>query len=147
MNKYFQTIIFVVILIALTACANTNAQSAELTIEDIWARPGISGGNSAVYFTIENPTDEADTLISAEAEIAEFVELHMTSMDAEGNMLMQQQENIPVAAGGRVEFRPGGLHVMLIQLRQNLAVDETILVTLHFENRGSIQIQATIKQP
>jgi periplasmic copper chaperone A len=147
MSKYFQTIIFVVILIALTACANTTAQSSELTIEEIWARPGISGGNSAVYFIIENPTGEADTLISAEAEIAEFVELHMTSMDAEGNMLMQQQENIPVAAGSRVEFRPGGLHVMLIQLRQDLAVGETILVTLNFENRGSIQIQTIIKQP
>jgi copper(I)-binding protein len=49
-----------------------------------------------VYFTIQNPSDQADILIDAESEIAEFVELHMTSMDANGNMQMQHQESVPV---------------------------------------------------
>jgi periplasmic copper chaperone A len=140
-------IIFLVMLIALTACANQSSQSQAISIEDAWARPGISGGNSAVYFVIENPSQQADKLLKAEADIAQFVELHMTSMDAEGNMRMQQQESVPVEAGAQVEFKPGGLHIMLIQLNRDLAAGETIPVTLQFENAGSIQIQAAVKQP
>jgi periplasmic copper chaperone A len=147
MGTYTRIIVFLVMIFVLAACAAQSASPAEIRIEDAWARPGLTGGNSAVYFIIENPTTQGDTLLTAESEIAEHVELHMTSMDAEGNMRMQQQENVPVGASSRVEFQPGGLHVMLIQLRQDLTAGESIPVTLHFENTGSIQIQATVKQP
>jgi len=137
-----------VILLALTGCANqSNEQAQQLTIENAWARPGLSGGNSAVYFVIDNPTSQSDTLLSADTESAEHVELHMTSMDADGNMRMSQQENIPIAANSQVEFKPGGLHIMLIQLRQDLSAGDIISVTLQFERAGSVQIQAPVEQP
>jgi periplasmic copper chaperone A len=147
MRSHSRVIIFLVILIALSACSNQGIQPTEITVEDAWARPGVADGNSAVYFVIDNPSTQADILINAEADIAEFVEIHRTSMDAEGNMRMQQQDNVPVEAGSRVEFAPGGLHIMLIQLEQDLSVGDTFPVTLHFENQGPIQIQAIVNQP
>ena len=147
MKSVARIIIFMVMLIALTACANQSSQTQAISIKDVWARPGISGGNSAVYFVIENSAQQPDTLLKAEADIAQFVELHMTSMDAEGNMSMQQQESVPVEAGAQVEFKPGGLHIMLIQLNNDLTAGETIPVTLQFQNAGPIQIQANVKQP
>jgi periplasmic copper chaperone A len=145
----FITRMFVILaaLITFTACASSPAQTQELSITNAWARPGIAGGNSAVYFLIENPTSQADSLLSAECNAAEHVELHMTSMDADGNMRMHHQDSIAVEANSQVEFKPGGLHIMLIQLRENLVVGDTIQVTLNFENSGPIQVQAPIQQP
>jgi len=51
-------------------------QANELSVEDIWARPGIQDANSAVYFVVANTSGETDTLLSAESEIASAVELH-----------------------------------------------------------------------
>jgi periplasmic copper chaperone A len=147
MRIYLRSMLFLVIFLALTACAAQTPQAQEISIDEPWARPGVAGGNSAVYFAIENPSDQPDVLIDAESDAAEFVELHMTTMDSDGNMQMQHQESIPVAAGGTVEFVPGGLHVMLIQLHEDLAVGETISLTLHFENFGPVPIEATILQP
>jgi periplasmic copper chaperone A len=147
MKQYFRSMLFLAIVFVLTACAAQARQTQVITIDEPWARPGVAGGNSAVYFVIQNPSDQADILIDAESDVAEFVELHMTSMDANGNMQMQHQESVSVGAGSNVEFVPGGLHVMLIQLHENLAVGETIPLTLHFENTGSISIEATVMQP
>lgn len=147
MRSHSRVIVFLVIIIALAACSNQVDQSPEITVEDAWARPGVAEGNSAVYFVIENPSAQADILLNAEADIAAFVEIHITRMDAEGNMRMQHQDNVPVESESRVEFAPGGLHIMLIQLEQDLSVGDTFPVTLHFQNKGSVQIQAIVNQP
>lgn len=147
MGTRTRILIVLVMMLSLTACARQPAQAGSLSIQDAWARPGLSGGNSAVYFTIANETGQSDKLLRAESDAAEFVEVHMTTMDAEGNMRMQQQESVPVAAGSQVEFKPGGLHIMLIGLHQDLAVGQDIQLTLHFETSGAVQVQAKIQQP
>jgi periplasmic copper chaperone A len=147
MKSSARIILCLVVLFILAACANSTSQSQTLSITDAWARPGVAGGNSAVYFIIENPTSQADSLVSAECNAAEHVELHMTSMDADGNMRMHHQDSVAVEANSQVEFRPGGLHIMLIQLQENLVVGDTIQVTLNFENNGPILVQAPIQQP
>jgi periplasmic copper chaperone A len=147
MRLYIRSMLFLATFLVLTACAVQTSQAQEITIDAPWARPGIEGSNSAVYFVIENISDQADVLIDAESDVAEFVELHMTSMDANGIMQMKKQESVPVDAGSNVEFAPGGLHVMLIRLHENLAVGETVSLTLHFEKIGPISIEATVMQP
>ncbi len=136
---------FVLAVLLLSGCAQP--RSAALAILDPWARPGLSGGNSAIYFSIENPTTSDDTLMSAESSAAEKTELHKSSMDADGNMQMQPQENVLVPAGVQVQFEPGGLHVMLVNLHQDLNVGDEVPLTLHFENFGSVSVQAVVKEP
>jgi len=72
------------------------------------------------------------------------------SMDANmasGVMMMVQQENIPVSAQNQIEFKPGGLHVMLIGLNQDLNTGDVFQVTLNFEKAGQITMDVPVKQP
>jgi len=133
---------FAVVLL-LPACAP--AASGQLQVSDVWARPGLAGGNSAVYFVIENGTDSTDTLLSASSDIASAVELHMTSMEGD-NMQMMPQEEVPVETG-KTEFQPGGLHVMLVGLNQDLNPGDKFLLRLNFATAGEMILDVTVSEP
>ena len=143
----FKTYSFVLILILtlfLAACA-APAGSDSLEINDIWARPGLAEGNSAVYFLIDNLTSEEDILISASSDIAQAVEIHMSMMDGEIMQMMQQHElSIPI---GKTEFKPGGLHVMLIGLHNDLNADDSFNIKLKFQHAGEKSLDVTVKIP
>ena len=128
--------------IMLASCGNK-----ELTISESWARTGTTGGNSAIYLIIDNPTNQDDVLLSASSSVAVAVELHMSKMTDEGTMMMQQQENIPVPMGTKVELRPGGLHIMLINLNKDLVEGSSFQVVLNFQNAGEITIEIPVKNP
>ena len=121
--------------------------SKELTVRESWARTGTTGGNSAIYLIIDNPTNQDDVLLSASSSVAVAVELHMSKMTDEGTMMMQQQENIPVPMGTKVELRPGGLHIMLINLNHDLVEGSSFQVVLNFQNAGEITIEVPVKTP
>ncbi len=127
----------------ISACGSS---SAELTVQDAWARPAINGNNGAAYFIIENDTSSEDTLLSVTSDIASAVEVHMSMMDGNGVMSMQMQEAVTVPSGKTLEFKPGGLHVMLIGLNQDLKIGDTISLTLNFEKTGSRTIEVTVKE-
>ena len=127
----------------ISACGSS---SAELTVQDAWARPAINGNNGATYFIIENDTSSEDTLLSVSSDIASAVEVHMSMMDGNGVMSMQMQEAVTVPSGKTLEFKPGGLHVMLIRLNQDLKIGDTISLTLIFEKTGSRTIEVTVKE-
>ena len=132
-------------LVALTIAGCSS--NAELTVSDLWARPGIEEGNSAVYFVIDNKTSADEQLLSASSEAATHVELHLSSMSDDGTMVMQQQESIPIPAGDSVELKPGGLHVMLIELRQDLKPGDELNLRLNFQNAGEKEYKVTVREP
>ena len=127
----------------LVACGSANDQT--LHVNDVWARPALADGNSAVYFVIENGTAQADTLLSASSDVANAVELHMTKME-DGNMQMMPQSEVPVPSG-ETKFEPGGLHVMLIGLKQNLKPGDSFTVTLDFATAGEMPLAVTVQEP
>ncbi len=129
-----------VLTLLLAACGA--AGSGELQVNDVWARPGLAGGNSAIFFVVINP-GEADLLLSASSQAAEAVELHQTIMQ-DGNMQMVHQMNVPVPTGETV-FKPGGLHVMLIGLKGDLKAGDTFPVTLVFEKAGEKTLTVTVR--
>jgi hypothetical protein len=102
------------------------------------------GANSAVYMTIRNP-GPADQLIRAESAVAQTVELH-TVIESNGMMSMQQVAAIDVPASGEAVLQPGGFHVMLLGLTQDLTVGETITVTLTFAQAGPLTITAAVRE-
>jgi copper(I)-binding protein len=112
---------------------------------DVWARTGMAGGNSAVYLMLVNGTGADDELVSASSDIADAVELHLSQMGANGEMQMIPQASVPLAAGAKVEFKPGGLHVMLIGIRQELKVGDQFEITLHFKNHEDIVLKVIVK--
>lgn len=131
-------------LVLLTACSGSEAA---LTVTNAWARPGNTGENSAIYFVIDNPTREADTLLSAACDAAEMVELHQTSISSEGVMMMEHQDSVPVPTGAETVFQPGGLHVMLMGLTRDLKAGDVLALTLTFETAGTVQVEVEVMAP
>jgi copper(I)-binding protein len=129
------------ILIILSGCA------ANKTIKIIspWARPGKLDGNSAAYFILENNTAQDDRLVGVASPVSEMSELHMTKMDAQNKMMMMPQEFVDIPSAGKLNFEPGGYHVMLLNLKKDLQVGETIKITLNFEKAGKIEIDVPVK--
>ena len=78
--------------------------------------------------------------------MAEAVELHESKMGDNGEMQMIPQTSIPLAAGAKVEFKPGGLHVILIGLKQELKAGDEFEVTLHFKDHADITLKVIVKE-
>lgn len=104
-----------------------------LYVIDPWARESpmleLAG---AAYMVIHNNTDADDALIGASSPAAEFVELHLSSMDAEGMMSMNQVTEIPVPAHGDAVLKAGSYHVMLINLVEPLEEGAEVELSLEF---------------
>lgn len=136
-------ILIALIFFSLTSCTG----GGKLSVTDAWARPGVMGDNSAVYFTINNPTGQEESLVKASSAIAQAVELHMSMAGSEGTMMMQPQAEVKIPARGKISFEPGGLHVMLIDLPNDLNVGDQFELTLTFKNAGDQKVQVTVREP
>ena len=101
------------------------------------------GATSAVYLTVDNAGPRADALVSASSDVAKTTELH--EVRTEEGVKMRPVEKIPLPAGGKVELKPGGYHVMLIGLTRDLKPGDIIPVTLTFELGGEMRVEATVK--
>ena len=145
MKKSKLTIILsTAILLMASACSDAGSSENMVTLQDAWARPGIAGGNSAVYFVVKNPSSREDSLQSASSEVAEATELHMTEISSDDTMSMHHQMSVPIPGGEEVVFEPGGLHVMLINLERDLNEGETISLVLKFKNAGEMQLEVLV---
>lgn len=136
-------LVLMTIILVLSACA----QQPEISIEQAWARPGFKGDNSAVYLMINNATDQGDGLIGAISDIANITEIHLSKMDAQGTMTMERQDLVGIPAGEVIALEPGGLHVMLTDLVEDLNVGDKFELTLEFQRAGDIAVQVEVKQP
>lgn len=134
----------VILLILLVPLLSTCQREGHLSVDSPWVRPGAAGSNSAAYFAINNPTSEPDLLLSAACDLAAAAEIHLSRMREDGTMEMRPQENVPVPPGGSVNFEPGGLHVMLVDLQQDLNAGDTFDLRLTFQNAGEITVQVEV---
>ena len=143
---------FVTLAAGLLICAlGTTPLSARefkqgaLTITHAWARPTPPGLTvTAVYFGVKNNGKTADRLIGYSSSAAGRTELHETKM--EGSMArMRLVESVTIPANGSIKAEPGGLHLMLLDLKQTLAVGQRIPVTLQFARAGSVVVEAVVE--
>ena len=139
----------------MVACLGLSAQANDLpvgegqigaiTIKGAWSRATPPGAVAGVaFFTIVNNGAEDDTLVSAAADVAKTVELHSHVMEGD-IMRMRQVPTIAVPAGQAVALQPGGLHVMLIDLKQPLQMDASYPLTLTFKRAGSVTVTVPVK--
>jgi periplasmic copper chaperone A len=137
------------LMLALVGIFLLSACGAGEVIEahDAWARPAMQGENSAVYLLLHNHTAEDDELLSASTDAAEIVELH-ESRQVEGTDMMEMvpQDSILLPTNSEVEFKPGGLHIMLVNLKQDLKVGDEIIVTLHFKSGFELPLTVPVME-
>jgi len=105
--------------------------------------PGARSG--AVFLIILNGGSETDRLLRASTPIAGGVILHQMAME-DGVMKMRAVPSLSVIPGGRLELKPNGYHLMLLDLKQPLKVGEKFPLTLSFERAGSVLITVPVEE-
>jgi len=139
MKRILMTVIFGALL--LSACS-----AGDIEVHEPWARAALQGENSAVYLMLHNHSNQADELIGVSSEVAEAVEVHLSQMGANGEMQMSPQTSVPLAAGEEVMFQPGGYHIMLVGIKQDLKVGEHFRVVLHFKTHADITVDVAVQE-
>lgn len=135
---------FVLIMVGsflLSACSPATG----IDVSNAWARPAVQGGNGAVYFLIQNNSAGADELTGVSSDIADAIEMHESKMEGDV-MQMRQVMSVEIPGKASIEFAPGGLHVMLIGLKQELKVGNKLQVTLHFEDHEDITVTVPVQE-
>ncbi|MCE2679928.1 MAG: copper chaperone PCu(A)C [Burkholderiales bacterium] len=106
---------------------------AQIKVSDAWVRSttpaqGATGG----FMTIK--ADQKVKVVGAESAVAGIVELHQMSMNSAGVMSMREVDALEIAAGEALELKPGGYHLMLMDLKKKpLATGDTLPVVLKFQ--------------
>lgn len=128
----------VLLLACLLPLASTAAEP--LDISQAWARATAPGQEvGAAYMVLQSATDATLTEVSSEA--ADSIEIHQMSMN-KGVMEMRMLETLPLPAGRAVKLEPGGLHLMLFDLKQPLQAGDQIMLTLKIRDKsGKIRAQ------
>lgn len=131
-------------LLAFSA-ATAFAQAGSLKVERPFARataPGAAVGGG--YATIVNTGSAADRLVSASSPAAARMELH--EMKMENNVMkMREVKGLDVPAGGKLELKPGGYHLMFMELKQPLKEGAKVPVTLKFEKAGEVKVELDVQ--
>lgn len=152
------------------------AEAGNLSITEAFARPTASGdmghaghggmeataeatqaamggmthgtkGVSAAYMTITNKGDKADRLVKAETSVAGLVEIHETVVQNDVAQMQPMLNGIEVPALSSVELKPGGYHIMLMDLKEDLVVGQTITIKLTFESGLTIELKVPVLMP
>jgi copper(I)-binding protein len=130
--------------ISLIAIAG-GARAGDITVSDPFARASAGMAKAgAAFLTLKNAGAADDQLMSASTPVAEHAELHAHIRD--GDVIrMRQIDFIEVPAGQTVSLEPGGLHVMLIDLKAPLQEGQEFPLTLTFATAGDITIDVPVK--
>jgi copper(I)-binding protein len=133
-------ILILVAVLSLTACGPEKG----IEVHEIWMRAAAQGENGAVYFVIHNHASKADAITGVSSDAAKAVEMHESKMNGDV-MQMQQLDSIPLEAFGELKFEPGGLHIMLVDLKKDLKVGDQIAITLHFKNFEDVNVRVIVR--
>ena len=110
---------------------------AGVKVTHVWAKSTAPGQTVAgAYLNVVSNAPAA--LVRAESPAAKLVELHEMKMEGDV-MKMRAVPKIDLPAGKEVKLEPGGLHVMLIDLKQPLKVGEKVPLTLVFDAGGNTE--------
>ncbi len=137
--KYIKSF-FILSIISLQAYGQS-----KIEINNAWVRPSAEGSNTALFFILENKGNKPDTLLSAEAGVADIVEVHETYKKDNDKMGMREVKFVAVPAKSKVELKPRGLHVMLIDLQKDLRIGDEIEAALNLKHAGKIKVKAVVK--
>ena len=147
----FRTLVFAATLLATHVLVGSGAHGHDITSGDIkishpWARASLAAKvrNGATYMTVHNLGTRSDRLLGVTTHIADRAELHAHEM--KGNVMkMRPLDAIDVPAGGMIELKPGGLHIMLFGLKTPLRKGLSFPMRLKFEAAGEVDLLVVIE--
>ena len=144
MKQYLRAILGALMLSAFATAFAQEFKKGDLVVEHARTRATAGGQKVAAgYLDLRNGGKEADRVIGAFTPAAERIELHVVIMEREV-MKMREVKSFDVPAGGKIELRPGGPHLMIMGIKRAFKKDERIPVTLRFEKAGDLAIELLV---
>ena len=135
-------------LAALAALLVALPAAAQVTVTDPWVRGTVQGQMATGAFMKLQSAKDA-RLVEATSPVAGVVEIHEMTMQ-NNVMRMRAVKAVSLPAGRAVELKPGGYHVMLMDLKQQMKEGEVVPVTLVVETAGrreTIEVKAPVRAP
>lgn len=120
-------------------------QGTEVRVADAWIKAAPTGMTSA-FAQLHNTTDREQSLVSVSSEAAGSIELH--DMTGSGTSMSMEQLEGPLAipANSTVTLAPGGKHLMLMDLREELQAGSTASMVFTFADQSTQEVQFEIKE-
>jgi periplasmic copper chaperone A len=132
------------LLIALLSLVSTSV-FAQVEVEHAWSRATAPGAKvGAGYLIIRNQAEKADRLLGASSSVAARVETHIAEKQGEV-MRMREVKGYDVPAKGSFELKPGGPHLMLVDIKRQLKEGEKLPLVLRFQNAGEIRTELEVR--
>ena len=114
---------------------------AQVEIYKPWARATAPGAKVAAgYLVVRNKTAAGDRLLSVTSPVAARVETHVTVKDGD-IMRMREVKGYDLPANGSLELKPGGSHLMFIDIRQPFKEGDKVPVVLKFQRAGELKVE------
>ena len=132
------------LLCAATLSLPAFAQSVE--VKEPWARVAVPGQQATGAFMKITAKDGA-RLVAASSPVAGVTEIHEMKMDGNVMKMRAVEGGLELPAGKTVELKPGGFHVMLMDLKGPLAKDSTVPLTLVFKDAKGAESKVELKVP
>ncbi len=139
----------------LTACGSETAGEAgsggdPIVVSDAWVRATTGSDDpamTAAFMVIENTTDADIQLVGATSPVTDMVQIHEMVDGDDGHMVMQEAaDGVTVRAGKQQMLAPGGYHVMLMGLADELAAGDEVALTLEFSDGTTMDLSAPVKE-
>ena len=153
-NKQITNLIWLpVLLLTLSACDSKNTTTSDtqkasevITVVEPYIRAMPPGQPvTAMFLQLNNASADLHSLVKAKSDVSKSVELHEHKMQ-DGMMKMGQVAQIDLAPNQTTALKPGGYHIMLIGLKNDLAEGQNVDVNLVFQDGSNIKIQAPVKK-
>lgn len=141
MNKIIHT----TALLAALMAGSAMAQTAPVKVEGAWARASVPGQMGTGAFMKLTARDGAK-LVGASSPAAGVTEVHEMKMEGDV-MKMRAVPALDLPAGKAVELKPGGYHIMLLDLKAPLATNTTVPLTLTFKDAKGAESKLELKVP
>jgi copper(I)-binding protein len=127
------------VFLSLALAAMAAPVLAQVQVSDAWARATVVGQKGTGAF-MKLTAPEGATLVGAVSPVAGVVEIHEMAMEGTVMRMRALPKGLALPAGKAVELKPGGHHVMLMDLKQQLKAGEKVKLDLQFELRDKKRV-------
>ena len=132
------------LLFAMVLTGGVQAQTVE--VKNAWARATVQGQKATGAF-MQITAPAASTLVSVSTPVAGVAEIHEMKMDADVMRMRPLPKGLELPAGKAVQLKPGGYHLMLMDLKLPLQKDTTIPITLTLRDSKGVQSTQDLRVP
>jgi len=128
------------------ATATSGMKAGTLTIEQAWSRATPAGAKvGGGYVKVTNTGSQPDRLVGGTLPLASRVEVHSMSLDGTVMRMKPVEGGLEIKPGETVEFKPGGYHLMFMDLKEPLSAGQTLKGALVFEKAGTVEVEFSVQ--